>query len=70
MQLKWAAADPWLIGLCFAAGLVFGASWGSVAWIFFPDWGLEAGFVLGALVAVGLYRRAMVYDPNEDEWDE
>ena len=70
MQSRWEAADPVLVGLCLCAGLVFGAAWGSVAWIFFPDWGLEAGFGMGAVVAGGLYRKAMVYDPDEDEWDE
>lgn len=69
MQLRLEAADLWLIGLCFAAGLVSGATWGSVLWIFYPHWGLEAGFFLGALVAGGLYLRAQFYEPDDDDWD-
>jgi hypothetical protein len=70
MRSRWVVADPVLVGLCACAGLVFGASWGSVAWIFFPNWGLEVGLVLGTVVAVGLYMRAMVYAPETDDWDE
>lgn len=70
MQLRWAEADLVLIGLCICAGLVFGGTWGSVVWIFYPDWGLGAGFVLGGLLSWVLYRKAQLYDPLEDEWGE
>jgi hypothetical protein len=70
MQLRWAEADLCLIGLCASAGLVFGATWGSVLWIFWPRWGLEAGFGMGAVVGLGLYLKAQVYDPDDDDWDE
>ena len=70
MQLRWAAVDHVLVGLCICSGLVFGGTWGSVVWIFYPHWGLEAGFGLGGLLAWALYCKALAYDFEDNEWDE